>query len=460
MSQFLFLKIQRLIGSHVEPHYREFLDLEARSPRYLSELQAPRLQAILKHAVDDIPYYRERVGGNNQMLISDFPILTKEGIRDHFNELMLPSLREQVNSTHRNKLSYSWVEVKTGGSTGMPTRVIHDAEFRDRGRAGRLYSQHLCGFPFGTPYFRLWGSMKEINAMKDSFAHRVMSFLAKETLLNAFKMNDADIERYIHTINTSAGNHMMGYVDSAYEMARYALREGKRLRPLETIMACGGTVTDDIRKTLTEAFRARVHNKYGSRDCADMACECEAGGLHIYANNILIEVLDSQGNSLKPGQTGRIVVTSLFNYSFPLIRYEIGDIGVVSRTECSCGRPFPLLERLEGRILEFLTGTDGSFVTPVYIRHLIGVIHNPGCTRRFQLVQSSPIDYEVSMELERGVPDSVITRLFSSIRKDLTAVLGIGSNITVQRVSEIPSSASGKFLYTINKTSTTKAEFS
>jgi phenylacetate-CoA ligase len=448
---FIYLLLQRLIGSKVGDYYEEFFRLERMTPAAFQSWQQERLAGILQHAVREIPYYAARVPYLSGLSLSDFPVLSKDDILGNFQELMTPEVRRQYQGHKKRDWGYSWLLVKTGGSTGTPTTVIHDREFRDRGRAGRLYSQYLCGFSFGTPYFRLWGSMGDINQMRDSLSQRLTSMLAGQTLLNAFRMSDADIEKYLETINASSITHMMAYVDAAYQIANYALKRGKRVKRLESIMACAGTVTDDVRQTLSQVFQAKVHNKYGSRECADMACECEAGGLHIYGNNTFLEVVDDQGNPLAEGQRGRILVTLLSNYSFPLIRYEIGDEGALSGRQCACGRPFPLLDRLEGRKVEFLMDNDGGYVSPIYIRHLIGVVHNPGCIHRFQLIQTSVTEYDLKLEVEPDTLPSFLKEVSGKIERDLKAVLGSHSRIDIRAVQEIPVTDSGKFLYCINK---------
>lgn len=448
----LLLALQRLMGSRVGHYYREFLAVERGSRDALLALQGARLESVLRAAALNSPFYRAHVGGSNSPALSDFPILRKEDLREHFAALMTESLRREYLSS-RMRAGYSWSEVKTGGSTGAPTTVIHDVEFRDQGRASRMYSQYLCGFPFGTPYFRLWGSMADIQRTRDSISHRVMSRLARETVLNAFRMNDADIERYLDIINETPVHHMMAYVDAAQAIARYSQRRNRAVRPLRSIMACAGTVTDDARNILRETFEARIHNKYGSRDCADMACECPEGGLHIYSQQVVLEVVDNVGNLVPPGDTGRLLVTLLGNRSFPLIRYDIGDRGALSVETCRCGRPFPLLARVEGRQVEFLRNSSGGYVTPAYVIHLIGVVHNHGVIRRFQLVQESVARCRILIEEEEGANPEMLRKSLSDIERDLKLVFGGECRFDIERVDRILETASGKFLYTINRMS-------
>ena len=442
-----FLLAHDAIGSGLRGHYAEFLAASRWSAEHLKTLHDERLAALLHHAVNVVPFYRERAASSE---LSAFPILRKEDIHAHFDDLMEPSLLAEYRAEKKPR-GYSWVEVKTGGSTGTPTTVIHDRDFRDWGRAGRLYSQWMCGFPIGTPFFMLWGSMRDINDAKDSTQKRVLNSLLQVHPINAFLMGDARMAGYLREIGESQIDHLMAYVDAAYQLARFQEKSGKAMRPLKTIMACAGTVTEEVRDKLTRVFGARVHNKYGSRECADMACECAAGGFHIYATGIHLEIVDDAGQPLPAGTTGRILVTLLQNRRFPLIRYEIGDIGALSSATCKCGSPLPLLERVEGRISEIITAANGAYVSPVYIRHLIGVVHNPGALGKFQFVQSGEADYSLAMQMDAGFPGLEFEKLTALIRRDLETVLGSGARLDIRRVDDIPPSESGKFLYVIRK---------
>jgi phenylacetate-CoA ligase len=381
--------------------------------------------------------------------LGSFPVLRKEAVHAHFEELMEPSLLAEYRAPKRRR-GYSWVEVKTGGSTGTPTTVIHDRDFRDWGRAGRLYSQYLCGFPLGTPFFMLWGSMRDINEARDSAQKRVLNALLGMRPMNAFLMDEAHMSKYARRINKSKVDHLMAYVDAAEQLARFIEKSGTPMRRLESVMACAGTVTEEARGTLGRVFGARIHNKYGSRECADIACECPAGGFHIYDNAVHLEIVDENDRPVPVGTNGRILVTLLHNARFPIIRYEIGDVGAFKEGLCGCGSPLPLLARVEGRISEIITAANGAYVSPVYIRHLIGVVHNPGMLERFQFVQKSAAEYAVSLQLDSRLSDGDFEKLATPIRRDLEKVLGDGARLTIQRVAEIPLPESGKFLYVRN----------
>ena len=325
LNRALYFSLQAAIGSRAGAAYRELMTLE-RAPRpQIDDLAEQRLGALLQRAVRSVPYYRDRVNPAAADDLAAFPVLTKQAIHENFSDLMTPELRAAYDARRRSP-AYSWVAVQTGGSTGAPSTVIHDRALRDHGRAGRAYAQYLCGFPFGTPYLRLWGSMADIRRSKSSPVQRIIHALSRETVLNAFMLNAQRMQTYLGAINGSRCRHMMAYADAAHRLALFAEEAGIAVRPLQTIMSCASTLTDDIRETLQRVFGARIHNKYGSRECTDMACECEAGGLHVLEPTLRLEVADGNGRALPAGERGRILVTSA--------RCPTGPVRAVALSAC------------------------------------------------------------------------------------------------------------------------------
>jgi len=449
-KEMLFLA-HDLIGSNLRKIYEEYMQIEKWKRSDLNLYVEKKLSNLLRYASKNIPYYRDRVNTENPE-ISDFPIITKKELREHYVEFMSLEIKRDYFSGKKINKIYSWKEVTTGGSTGEPTRVIHDRIFRDYGRAGRLYSNYLCGFPIGVSYFYLWGSMEDINNMRKNIPSILFGWILGVYPMNAFRMTEDDMKRYVQIINSAKHiNHMMAYTDAVYFLARFIKENNFYIRKLNSVMACAGTVTPEIRELIEDVFKCKVHNKYGSRDCGDIACECSEGNMHIYSNHVYLEIVDWEGKPVKEGEEGRILVTLLNNYGFPLIRYEIGDVGVINSEEiCNCGRPHPILKSVSGRIYEYITDTKGNYITPVYIRHLIGVVHYQKAIKRFQLNQLSQKSYELLLEIPEQEKSQIGDNVISNIRRDLLAVLGYEADIQVKIVNFIPESKSGKFLYVRN----------
>jgi phenylacetate-CoA ligase len=444
----LFFGLQRAIGSRAGHEYDLLKTMATWSRDQLLHWQQTQCKELLNHAVRHVPFYRNNPRLQTTRELTNVPIITKSSLSGHYQDLMSDTMRRAYASGKPQ--GYAWLEVTSGGTTGLPTTVIHDADFRDKDRAARAYEQLLCGFPFGTPHIRLWGSMHDIQKTRASRQARIMSALSGEVLLNAFQMEDDHIRSYLTIINNSRIDFMIAYVDAIQQIARFARRHHISVRPLTAIMTTGGTLTEDARTEIREVFHARVHNKYGSRDAGEIACECAHGGLHVLPH-ILAEVVDEHGNPAPTGATGRLIITFLGNASFPLIRYDITDMASLSDTSCPCGSPFPMLDRLEGRATDFLFSSAGGFVSPVYIRHVVGVVHGKGKIKRFQLVQSSAVDYSLALLPETGVNAQDLEPLKQPLLTDLKAVLGETARIDMQVVDSIPETSGGKFRYIINR---------
>jgi len=446
VSQRILFSLHRLIGSDLQDHYREFVRLSQGSPAEIAKIRDARLKCLLNHAAHRVPYYRQRVNPGDGL--DRFPILTKNDLNISFQQLKSAGLF--WDSRHRaTGPNYSWTEVRSGGTTGVPARVIHDREFRDRGRASRLFSKYLCGFPYGTPHYYLWGSVPELKHQAEGPMKRLDQALAGRVPINAFRMNEEHMRWSLQQMISHPLPHLMTYVDAAERLVQCARLNGLPMPRFDSIMACAGTVFEGNRRLLTDAFGGKVHNKYGSRECTDMVCENSTGELLIFANHVLLEVVDECGRAVAEGQTGRILVTLLGNHSFPLIRYEIGDMAIQGRPH---GRtsPFPTLNGIEGRISDFITSTRGDYVSPLTIRHLVGVVHAQTGMERYQFIQYPGGRYELKVQFDPVISGTALEVLKRGVVKDLVPLLGPGAEFKVQRDENIQEGSSGKFRYVIN----------
>ena len=448
VSQAALFGLHRLIGSELEKHYLEFVALSQSTPEKIRAVQHQRLEALLAHAAHRIPFYRRRVNPGDGL--DRFPVLTKNDLRIYFQQLKTSGL--MWSSRHRRSGSaYSWTEVRSGGTTGIPVTVIHDREFRDRGRASRLFSKYLCGFPYGTPYYYLWGSTAELKDQTENLVKRVDQHLSGMAPLNAFRMDETRCRAYLQRMVEAPRDYLMAYVDAAESLARFARRLNLTIPHFRSVMACAGTVYEGNRRILTESFGGKVHNKYGSRECTDMVCENTAGELLIYANHVLLEVVDDHNRPVAEGQSGRILVTLLGNLSFPLIRYEIGDMAIQGSVHGQTS-PFPTLRSIEGRRSDFITSTSGDYISPVLIRHLVGVVHGSPALEKYQFLQFPEGRYELRLQLDSVVGDASLAEIRKGIAGDLMPLLGPSARLEISRVDRLDTTSGGKFRYVVNHT--------
>jgi phenylacetate-CoA ligase len=189
------------------------------------------------------------------------------------------------------------------------------------------------------------------------------------------------------------------------------------------------------RRALQEGFGCPVRNTYGMSEIGPVATECERGQLHLWSDQLIVEVLDAHDLPVPPGQAGRFVVTSLVNPAMPLIRYVTGDHGSLAAPgRCDCGRVLPIVASLEGRSIDLLVGVDGRRVfwtnSSVYDLPI----------REAQLIQHSLTHTECRVVPDAGFNESHQQKIADRLRERLGPI-----EVTFTLLDSIPRGKNGKF---------------
>jgi phenylacetate-CoA ligase len=198
------------------------------------------------------------------------------------------------------------------------------------------------------------------------------------------------------------------------------------------------------RRRIEATFGCPVTNRYGCEEASLIACECERHrGLHVNADSVLVEVI-RDGRPAPPGTPGSLVVTDLSNFAMPLVRYLIGDVGVLADRSCPCGRAFPLLESIEGREADYVVTADGRLISGISLTENFAVLV-PGVAQ-LQIIQEALRTF--LFRIVRGADWGP-----ASDRK-LAALVAerFGKNIrhAVEFVDLIPQEPSGKYRFCIS----------
>ena len=246
-----------------------------------------------------------------------------------------------------------------------------------------------------------------------------------------------DLERY-------QPDNILAYASSAYLFARFLLEQQLRPSyPRISIITSAETLTEEMRSTIERCFRVPVYNRYGSREVGCLGSQCSRrSGLHTHVDKI-IEVLDLKTGTPVLDTPGRIVVTLLSNRALPLIRYDLGDIGIRTQKPCTCGVNTPVLEKLLGRSSDFILAPSGRLIHGEYFTH---VFYGRRNIRQFQFVQESRTNYAVRI-MKSG---ELTPAQLEDIRHEIMAVLGSNANVRFEFPERIPPMLSGKFRFTIS----------
>jgi phenylacetate-coenzyme A ligase PaaK-like adenylate-forming protein len=412
-------------------------------------LQQERLKYLLSHAYAHVPYYHKLLknsrvvnnsGAVNLECISNIPLLDKDLIRKNFEDLKSDDLSVR-----------NWYKNSSGGSTGEPVILIQDKAYRGWSIAVKKLFDEWSGYTIGDKKIQLWGSERDLLVGRETLKTEAGRWLANTVWLNAFCMPPVKMRHFVEKINDLKPVQILAYAASIYELSLFIEQEGLEVSSPNAIMTSAGTLYPHMRETIERVFQSPVFNRYGSREVSDIACECDHHkGLHISALTHYVEIIRPDGSLTEPGEMGEIVVTLLTNYAMPLIRYRIGDMGVWSEDGCTCGRAWPLMKEVKGRLLDTFVKKDGTLITEGPFDFLF---YHGGWVKRFQVIQEDYESVRILLVLGDEVKDPYdsLSGEFKEIIDQTKKIMGRDCNVNIEIVSDIKPTASGKYRYIMSK---------
>ena len=407
--------------------------------KLLREFQLSRLRHLLKHAQIHVPYYREL------FLTTGFK---PENIRSIADLVQIPLLDKSLIRSNsegiKSEIARNLNKFNTGGSSGEPLtfyignkRVSHDV-------AAKWRATRWWGVDIGDPEIVVWGSPIELNVQDNIRILRDQLFRTK--LLPAFEMSEQKLDSFVGQIRAMRPKMLFGYPSALSHIATHAEARGQRMDDLNIQVAfvTSERLYDNQRSQISRTFGCPVANGYSSRDAGFIAHECPQGGMHITAEDIIVEIVSPSGKSMPPGESGEIVVTHLATEDFPFIRYRTGDIGILDTDICSCGRGLPMLKEIQGRSTDFLTAQDGTIMHGLA---LVYILRDFQQINAFKIVQESLNLTNVYIVSESGLSHEIKEK----IELGFMNRLGKNVKISILEVAEISAEKSGKFRYVVSK---------
>ena len=430
---------ERIKGKQTLACLRELECTQWLSSEELYVLRLRRIKYFLQEAYDSVPYYHGLFDscGFIPSQVKDFddlkniPFLTKEIVRQNLEGL-------RSNSYHgRVQLA------STGGSTGEPVAVYWDMNRLSWDTAAQLRCQKWFGIDVGEKEAVLWGSPIEVT--KQDRIRNLRDLFINTRLLSAFNISEPSIESYLKILRRWKPSKIYSYASVIYAFAKYLLNHNltSQITSLKAIISTAEPLYDFQHEVIQKAFGCPISVEYGSRDAGAIAHACPQGGLHINAENIILELLcrDSQ---VAEGETGEIVVTNMSTLGMPLIRYRTGDIGTISKGSCSCGRSLPLLDNVEGRSTDFLVGYDGRLIHALSVIYILREIDK---IKQFRVIQESTR----SVIVDIAVYTRLTVKEITDIKMKINKLLMNNAEIKVNYLDKIEPLPSGKHRYVISK---------
>jgi phenylacetate-CoA ligase len=233
---------------------------------------------------------------------------------------------------------------------------------------------------------------------------------------------------------------LFGHAHSLYRFARFWEQRDLPAYRFRAALCTAMPLPRHERETLQRVFRAEVFDRYGAEELSLIATECRAHeGLHVNTDGLFVEILPSPAVP----DAGRIVVTDLWNRGMPLVRYDLGDHVELGPKSCACGRTYPLLRSVKGRIADTLWTADGRRVSGIAItEHFAELFPH---IDQVQIVQDRVDHVVVKVVPAHDAAGDLVARVAHVV----AAAFGRGMNFELQRVGEIPLERSGKFRFAV-----------
>jgi phenylacetate-CoA ligase len=414
-------------------------------PQSIRMRQLAGLKRILNHCYDNVPFYRERFdsAGFNPACFSDFsdlsriPYLTKDDLQKNLHQLVA-----------RNFSKEKLILDASGGSTGKPTNFYKDIRRYQEGRADQIRHDRWCGWDLGEKRVMLWGAQREFDTQFSTKYRLVEKYVHRAYGFNAFDISENMVVEYIEMMKSIKPTMIIAYANVAYLFAKIIESHDIDLSHLRLkgLICSAETLTEQKRNSIESAFCCKALNRYGSREVGLIASEClEQDGLHINSDSVYLEV-EKGGRATALGEPGEIIVTDLWNYGMPFIRYQMGDVGIKSSQSCNCGRSLPKIKEVQGRVSDFFIDARGGLVHGEYFTHLFYGLEG---VEQFQLVQETidriTLNIIPGRDFAPAILDPVVCKIKQCIGADVTVDIKKSDSSFIE--------ASGKFRFTISKLS-------
>jgi phenylacetate-CoA ligase len=262
--------------------------------------------------------------------------------------------------------------------------------------------------------------------------------------LNTMCINEESIRAFAREWEKVRPTLLFGHAHSIFLLAQY-LRDLKitHLVP-KGVLSTSMMLLPHERKVIEEVFGVKVTDRYGCEEVSLIGSECEMhNGMHLNIEHLFIEFIKEDGSAAEPGESGRIVITDLFNRAMPFIRYQVEDVGVPSDRKCGCGRGLPLMEQVTGRVADFLVRADGTRVAGISL--IENTLTKIAGIDQMQIIQESLA--QMTLRVVPGRDYTVTTE--HELTEYFGALFGESVKVDVDKVRLIPPERSGKYRFSI-----------
>lgn len=426
--------VDTFFHTNITRWYKTINNMQKWSPDQIKEWQLSKLHQLIDNAYNYSVYYRELFDTNHIkpsdiLTFSDLekiPPLTKEIIRERFNDILLS-----------NKDRYYYKPSATGGSTGDPTKYIKDNESWGFDNAFNTIMWKQVGYHYGDRFLAL-GSSSIFPTNKCSVLHTLFYRMKGKYPFNAMNLSEEVLMNCVKTIQKRNIHFIYGYASAIYLLAKYVKR--KNLGEQLSIKACFPTseiLTNTYRATIEDAFGCVVLDSYGANDGGIVAHSTGSG--YKVGYNCIVQIEQSQSQDRK--NTGVALLTDVTNMVFPFIRYRLGD-------ELELGDGYntfyngQVLKKVIGRTSDIIELENGRNLTGPGFTILFKDLHVIG----YRIFKSAPMQITVEIVKGHGYDQDEEKLIVDTMHKHA----GNDCNIIIKYSDSIANRKNGKNLFFLN----------
>jgi phenylacetate-CoA ligase len=415
----------RILGSTVMKNLRQLRRESMLDEESLERLSSDNLRKLLEFSTSQVPYYRDlkiQKSDAPETWLQDFPVLRKADLSKHLNQMASQDLG-------------SMIQCKSSGSSGVQSTVYITQNELSVSRAIQLLWWEWAGYQIGEPLLQS-GITPNRGVVK-----KIKDFLLRTNYFPAFHLSEPEILSVLDSLRGVQPMVFCGYASSLYVMAMTAEAHGYHDIQFTRAISWGDKLFPHYRSKIKEIFQADTYDTYGSAEHILLAAQKDLAFHYIMTPYAHLELLDDNDQPVPDGQIGHVVVTRLFGYGMPLIRYALGDLAVrLPKEEYPKHRQlaFPLLKQIIGRDTDIVTTPGGHYLV---VHYFTGIFEHHSEIQQYQVVQNEPGGIEILYIPGANFMPRILETIESELRQYLN---GEDFFIHFNEVTHIAPSPSGK----------------
>jgi len=425
----LFDLTLKLNGFPLDTAKQELVALHAKSEVEFEASVRLKQKAIVDYHLKNNAYYQNLVGNLSVSDWKTIPVMTKR-------DLQVP-LSDRLSRGFSPKSVYV---NKTSGASGDPFVFAKDkfchaltwAIIQDRFGWYNLDFNHSKQARFyGIPLDK-----------KGYYKERLKDFFSKRFRFSVFDLSDAAFETCLQRFKTTSFDYLNGYTSAIVQFTKFLQRKNvilKQVCPsLKACMVTSEMLFDQDKVLLETQLGLAIVNEYGASELDVIAFQNPQGQWQVNSESLFVEILDDNNQVVPHGTEGRIVITSLYNKAHPFIRYDIGDMGILS---INSSVQKPILEKLIGRtndIAVLPSGKTAAGLTFYYITK--SIIEDDGQVKEFVIEQQKLDLFKIVYVSTETLSEAKVQRITEAMERYLEPNL----KVVFERQAQLKRSKSGK----------------